>query len=183
MMTRTRTRTPLSLLAMLCALLSPAAVSAQATCAMNLSALEVESNDYAARVDAGGQALERMFKQFDKIDRAAARDATTCPAGLAQSRANLTETWRPVAPESEALLDCAIFFNRRILRSFEDAAKDNDANLIVSLRPVQARIIAVDETISDAAAQATFLDLRARALLREHDTVAARCSRLESIYD
>jgi len=84
---------------------------------------------------------------------------------------------------SSALLDCAFFFNGRVLADIENALAENDSQLILRLGEVQERIFQIDVDVTDATKQAVFLGFRAKALISEHDVLNRRCTLLGDIYE
>ena len=167
----------------LMAAIAPVGAAAQ-ECAMKLSEFSDAAMAYAGDVETLSDRLTEMFPTFAMIEAASAATPEGCPAGLDDSRtAALALEWEPLNARSDALLDCGQFFNRRILADIGQARSENDGQLILRLGAVQERIFRVEETVLDAATQATFAGLRAKALVAEHDALANRCQILEDIYD
>lgn len=163
--------------------IAPVGVAAQ-ECALKLSEFSDAVTAYAGDAGTLSDRLTEMFATFAVIEAASAAIPEACPAGLDDSRAAaLALEWESLNARSDVLLDCGQFFSRRILADIEQAKAENDGQLILRLGAVQQRIFRIEVTVLDAATQATFAGLRAKALVAEHDALANRCQILGDIYD
>lgn len=176
-------RKPKAVLLTLMAAIAPVGGAAQ-DCALKLSEFSDATIAYAGDVGTLSDRLSEIFANFAVIEAASAATPETCPAGLDDSRAAaMALEWEPMNVRSDALLDCEQFFSRRILADIGQAKSESDGQLILRLGAVQERIFKIGETALDAATQATFAGLRAKALVAEHDALANRCQILGDIYD
>lgn len=174
---------PKAVLLTLMAAIAPVGAAAQ-DCALKLSEFSDATIAYADDVGTLSERLTEIFATFALIEAAAVATPETCPAGLDDSRAEaLALELEPLNARSEALLDCGQFFSQRILADIGQAESENDGQLILRLGAVQERIFRIEKTVLDAATQATFVGLRAKALVAEHDALANRCQILGDIYD
>lgn len=158
--------------------------AAAQSCALRLSDFEAATTDYKADVSAFSNQLGTMFDRFNDLSAGAEENPESCPAGLEQSRAAAVSLdVDALTARSDALLDCAFFFNGRVLADIEGARAENDSQLILRLGEVQKRIFRIDVDVTDATKQAVFLGFRAQALISEHDVMDRRCTLLGDIYD
>lgn len=154
------------------------------TCAMKLSELEAATQDFARDTEERSAELGRLFEGFDRLEAQMANDPGNCPAELGSSRAGAAGFATGLdAPRSTALLDCAQWFNGKILRDIETARQQNDSQLVVRLGEVQRRIFGIEGEVVETAKQAMFLGFRAESLLRQHDVLTNRCALLGDLYD
>lgn len=155
-------------------------------CSLRLSEFEATTGAYTADVAAATRGLERAFARFAGIEDDAAEVVEACPDGLDDSRsvaAALVDDAQGLHARSDLLLDCGRFFNQRVLDDTERAMTANDSQLVLRLGDLQQRIFAIDSEVAVSVRQATFIGLRSRALVSEHDALGARCSMLSDIYD
>ena len=161
----------------------PARLAAQ-DCDLGLTAFEETTRAYAAEVATLSRDLTNGFASFARIETAARDQPDTCPADLAGSRdAASALAGRGLLDRSDELLGCGTFFNRRVLGDIATAQATGDSQLMLRLGEVQQRIFAVETAAVDATRQATFLGLRADALVAEHDALQRRCALLGDVYD
>ncbi|MCF2872052.1 hypothetical protein L0664_13335 [Octadecabacter sp. G9-8] len=172
----------MSVLATAAALVATGA--AAQSCSFRLSEFEAATYDYKADVSAFSDQLSTMFARFNDLSAGAQENPESCPAGLEQSRAAAVSLdVDALTARSDTLLDCAFFFNGRVLADIEAARAENDSQLILRLGEVQKRIFRIDVDVTDATKQAMFLGFRTQALVSEHDVLNRRCTLLGDIYD
>ena len=155
-------------------------------CSLRLSNFEATTQAYTADVAAASRRLERAYSDFVTIEAEAVAVIEACPAGLDESRTlaeALVADAGALYARSDLVLDCGRFFNQRILDDTERAMTANDSQMVLRLGDLQERIFAIDREVTDTVRQATFIALRSRALLAEHDALGSRCSLLSTIYD
>ena len=161
----------------------PVRLAAQ-DCDLGLTAFEEATRTFGDEVAALSRDLTAGFAGFARIEAAAQDQPDACPADLAGSRDAATAlAGGGLLDRSDVLLTCGTFFNRRVLSDIATAQAEGDSQLMLRLGEVQQRIFAVEVAAIDATQQATFLGLRADALVAEHDALQRRCDLLGDVYD